>query len=155
MERERQLSNSCRDLLKESAWIVRQAHIHASVNQITGLSNKEAYAASRITHLTVHDFLKHFCSTFPNPLPWRLCLLPRTARRRLHTMLHIRLSLKASPLPKSTITPQPSGNGKVSADGSKSHPTSTSSRTPFHSLKYLLTKYAQESFQLRIRPFKN
>ena len=139
MERERQLSNSCRALLKESAWIVRQAHIHASVNQITGLSNKEAYAASRITHLTVHDFLKHFCSTFPHPSPWRLCLLPLTARQQLCTMLHVRLSPKSYLLPRSTITPQPGGNGTVSADGSKSHPTSTSSRTPCHSVKYLLT----------------
>ena len=107
MDRECQISNSCRTLIQELSWIMRQAHIHAYIDRITGLDNKEAYAASRITHLTVHDFLKHFCSTFPHPSPWRLCLLPLTARQQLLTMLHVRLSPKSYLLPRSTITPQP------------------------------------------------
>ena len=62
-------------LLQEEACTTRQAHIHVSVEQIAGIDNKEADATSRLTHLTVHYFLKHFQSTFPHSYAWRLCLL--------------------------------------------------------------------------------
>ena len=56
-------------LIREAAWITRQMHIHTSVKWITGLDNKEADANSRLAHLTVHNFLEHFRSTFPQPSP--------------------------------------------------------------------------------------
>ena len=67
-------------LLHEAAWITRQTHIHASFKRITGLNSHESDATSRLTHLPVRDFLKHFHSTLPQPSPWRMFLLPSAAK---------------------------------------------------------------------------
>ena len=47
-------------LLRESVWITRQAKIHASIKRIPGVENIKADAASRLTHMPVHAFLKSF-----------------------------------------------------------------------------------------------
>ena len=130
-------------------------HIHAPVDRINGLDNKEEDSSSSLTHLPIHKFLQHLRSTFTHSFPWRLCPLPFAARRRLHTMLHTRLSPKASPLPISTSTERRGVNGTASYNGFKSQSTSTSSKTPCHSLKYSLTRYERDSLQSRIMTIKN
>ena len=84
-----------------------------------------------------------------------MCLLFSAANKWLHTMMYTRLSPKASPLPISTITPQPGVNGTASADGSRSHPISTASRTPCLYSKSSLTRYVRESLRSRRNPFRN
>ena len=61
-------------LLQEAAWITCQAKIHASIKRIPRVENIEADAASRLTHLPVHDFLKSFNTFILQPTPWRLSL---------------------------------------------------------------------------------
>ena len=53
-------------LLREAAWIMRQAKIHASNNRIPGVETIEADVASRVTHLQVHIYspiVQHFIPT--------------------------------------------------------------------------------------------
>ena len=85
-------------LLQEAAWTTRQAKIHTSIKRIPGVENIEADAALRLTHLSVHSFIKYFNTSFTQPTPWRLSLLPSGVTPRLHTMLLIKQSPKASPL---------------------------------------------------------
>ena len=59
-------------LLREAALITRQAKIHASITRIPGVENIETNAASRLTHLPVHAFLKSFNTSFPQLTPWWL-----------------------------------------------------------------------------------
>ena len=53
-------------LLRETAWIMRQAKIHASNYRIPGVETIEAEVASRVTHLPVHIYspiVQHFIPT--------------------------------------------------------------------------------------------
>ena len=52
-------------LLREAAWITRQAKIHASINHISGVEDIKVDAASILTHLPVHAFLQSFNPFFP------------------------------------------------------------------------------------------
>ena len=74
-------------LLREAAWITRQEKIHASINRIPGVENIEADASSRLTQLPLQTFIQSFNTSFPQPTPWRLYLLPSGVTPRLHTML--------------------------------------------------------------------
>ena len=85
-------------LLQESAWITHKVNIHASIKRIPGVENIEADAASQLNHPPVHAFLKYFNTSFPQPTPWWLSLLPSGATPRLHTMLLTKQPPKASPL---------------------------------------------------------
>ena len=80
-------------LPREAAWITRQANIHASIMRIPGVENIEADAASQLTHVLVHAFLKSFNTSFPQPTPWRLSLLPYGVIPRLHIMCRNIISL--------------------------------------------------------------
>ena len=142
MKSKHQLGDFCRiSLIREASCITRQTQIHASVKQISGVYNKEVVATSRLSHLTIHNFLQNFCSTFFYPLPWSLCLLTCATRRRMRTMPHTWLSPKAYPLRRSTKSPRTCGNRTASVDQLKYHLTFMVLRTPFHSFKYSLTRY--------------
>ena len=132
-------------LLQEAAWITRQAKIHASINRIPGVENIEADAASRLTHLPVHAFLKSFNTSFPQPTPWRLSLLPFGVTPRLYTMLITKQSPKTSPLQDCSKTTQHGNSGTPSAHGCTSHTTSKMSATKSPSYRSLLTRSVQES----------
>ena len=110
-------------LLCEASWITRQAKIHASISCIPVVENIKSDAALRLTHLPVPVFLKSFNTSFPQPTPWRLYLLPSGVTPRLHTMLLTKQSPKAFPLPDSTRTTLRGNNGTPSSHGYAS-PTS-------------------------------
>ena len=139
-------------LLQEAAWITRQSKIHASITRIPGVEKIEADAALRLTHLPVHAFLKYFNTSFPQPTPWLLSLLPSRGTPRLHIMLLTKLSPKASPIRDYARTTHRGNSGTPSAHGCTFSTTSKASRTRSSSYRYLLTSYAQASWQLTTSP---
>ena len=56
-------------LLRELAWITCQAKIYAYIKRIPGVEKNEADAASRLTHLLVHVFLKLLTPPFHSQRP--------------------------------------------------------------------------------------
>ena len=129
-------------LLRESDWITRQAKIHASIKRIPGVENIEADAASRLTHLQVHAFLKSFNTSFPHPMPWRLSLLPSGVTPRLHTMLITKQSPKSSPLRDYARTKQRGNSGTPSAHCCIFQTTSKTSKTRSPTYRSLLIRSA-------------
>ena len=127
-------------LLRKSAWITRQAQIHASTSHIPGVKHVEVYAASLLTHLLVPAFLQQFRSTLPQPTPLRLSLFPSGVTPRLHMMLITKQSPTACPL-QEYVGKIPHGNsGMPSVHVCTSPQTSkaAATRPPFY--KYFITR---------------
>ena len=119
---------------------------------VLGWTMSEADATSRLTHLPVPAFLKHFNTTFPQPTPWRLYLLPYRVAPRLHTTIITNNSLKASPLQEYSRITQRGINGTPSSHGCAPQPTYKASVTPHPSYKYFLTRYTQDNLQQTTSP---
>ena len=116
-------------LLREAAWITRQAKIHAYITHIPIVENIEADSASRLNHLPVPTFIKYFNTYFPQSTPWRLSLLPSGVKPRIHTMLLTKQSPKDPPISDCAKTIHHGDNGTPSAHGYASQHTYKASRT--------------------------
>ena len=81
-------STATRPLLREISLLSRHFHVHMSIRHIAGEDNCVADADSLLTHFIGSAFLTHFCLNLPQPIPWRLLLLPSKCRRKLTSMLH-------------------------------------------------------------------
>ena len=139
-------------LLQEAAWITCQAEVHASIKRIPRVKNIEADAASRLTHLPVHAFLKSFNTSFPQPTPWHLSLLPSGVTPRLHTMLLTKQSPKAYPLRDYARTAHHGHSGTPSAHGCRFQTTSKTSKKRSPSYRSSITRSAQASWQRTTSP---
>jgi len=62
-------------LLRTSSLHQRHFRYNATFDHIAGKSNPMADDASRLFHLSNRAFLSHFTQHYPQPLPWKLCLL--------------------------------------------------------------------------------
>ena len=131
-------------LLRQISWINRQTRIHLSVYRISGADNKEADAASRLTHLTVLFLLHHFNSSFAQSKPWQLHLLSSAVKHHLCRMPHTKRSLQGSPIPPSVNTTQHESSGNPSVPICASPPISKKSMIQLFSCKCSLQACAQE-----------
>lgn len=96
---------------------------------IAGRTNSMADDCSRLWHLSDHDLLTHFNSTYPQNKPWRLCPLPSAS---LSSTISALQSKRPDPafLRATSIPMTPVGTfGSVSATPSRMTPISNPSKT--------------------------
>ena len=84
-----------------------------------------------------------------------MCLLISAVIHLLHTMLITKNSPKACPIKEYARTTPPRNSGIPSTSVSASWPTYNGSNTPYHSYKYLLTRYVRESWMPSENQFKS
>ena len=134
---------------------MKKVHIHTSVESITGINNKEDNTTYCLSNLQVRTKIQHFCSHFPQPLPWRMQPIQVSERKRMCIMMHRWLSPKESRLLRSTRKPLYGASGTASDAGFKPLPASTGSMTMYHFYKYFLTRRVEGSFQSKKNSFTN
>ena len=148
-------STSGGPLFRKIIWINRQTITHLSVSRISGADNKEADAASRLTHIPVPSFLNHFNCSCMQPKHWRLRLFPSSVKHRLCKMMHTKWSPQESPIPRSVKTAQHWYIGNNYAPSCVSPHTSKESMIQYVSWKYLLNTYAHKYKHPVDRPFQS
>ena len=104
---------------------------------------EEVGTASRLTHLTVSSFLRHFNSYLPQTNPWRLFLLLSAVNYCSCGMLHTKRSPHGSLVTPWVNKTQHVGIGKPTVPGCAAPSISRESSIQSFSCKYLMNTYYQ------------
>ena len=119
------------------------------------MDNHKVNTSSRLAHLTIAEFTRHFNSAFPHYDHWSLHFLLCSEKHHMLTMLHTNRPPQDCLLTHSVKTQTPDINGNHYAHGCASQKTSQDSRTPSYLSIFFLNGYKQESLPPTDPPFKN
>ena len=115
-------------LLRLAAGLRREQRAHHRIGHLSGNDNRMADDASRLWHLSDHDFLAYFNSAYPQTSSWKLLLLPSEVNSLMTSLLLNKESKVESALQElQTLTPywhqeQPSAWASTSTQASRTSP---------------------------------